>query len=290
MNASERIERGASLAGKFRFAEAEKEFRAALQLDPVSLDARTRLARLLILKNTEESLRLSDEVLTREPSHAEALAVKGICFFTQGKYPEAIECLQKARSIKPQPGMIDGVLARALRKTGDLNGAEEAARKAIQSDPHNYEAFSELSFVLVQKGRVQEGILKMLEAVRINPLFAKGYLILAELYHRAKQEALAIRICREGLKHSPDVIPLHELLMTLLAGQGDFKGAYVEGVETAIRRQSGKDYILLGDLAVRLNDHEHALLAYQRALSVEPLNRIANERLAHFQKGGDPGT
>ncbi len=288
MNVSKLVERGTSFANKFRFAEAEKEFRTALEIDPHSTEVKTCLARLLLLKDTNESLRLTDEVLSVDSAHAEALAVKGIGLSIRSEFPAAIDCLQKARAMNPHLVMIYCTLARALSKTGDWKGSEEASRKAIELNPRDYEAFSELSFVMVRTGRVREGILQMLEAIRINPLFAKGYLILAELYRRAKEEALSIRICRQGLKNCPDVIPLHELLSTLLADQGDFQGAYVEAVQTAIRRQSGKDYLLLGDLAARLNDHQHALHAYQRALNVEPQNPVAKEKLAHFQNVQDP--
>ncbi len=166
--------------------------------------------------------------------------------------------------------MIYFNLAKSYRETGRLDDAEEAARQGLKLNPRNFQTHSELSHCLALKGKIKEAIDEMLEAIKINPLYLKGYLVLGTIYQQAGKTDLVIRLYREGLMHNPDAIPLREEICNLLALKGDFRGAYNEAQELIKRRGNYSDSVRLGTYAAALKEFNEAEICFRKAADLKP--------------------
>lgn len=99
------------------------------------------------LREYEEAFRLNPDGASREfYSKAGELALK------RGKEGLALEFLQRAKRLGPNPAALSN-LGVALRRMGDLKGAEEAFKEALALDPFCFEALANLGHMLLIEGR-----------------------------------------------------------------------------------------------------------------------------------------
>ena len=267
----ELIAKGKDLMQKARFAEAEKQFQQVITTNPRSAEAMVSLARIALLRrDISGAQKQLSGALKVTSNDAEAIALQGVIFMTQGKFGEAVEQLEKAKSINPKLEMIYYNLARSYRKLGKMDLAESAARTAIDLNPKNFQAHGELSFILNRKGKTADGIRQMAEALRVNPLFLKGYMVLGEIYKLAGKGNQAIKVYRRGLKYNPTAHVLRQQLCGLYAFKGDFKSAYREAVLLAALRNNYGDYLRLGNYALILGLFEKAEKAFRKSIELNP--------------------
>jgi tetratricopeptide (TPR) repeat protein len=73
-----------------------------------------------------------------------------------GKHEEALPWLTKAVAIDPELASAWINYGVALRRNGDLAGAEKAYRKALEMDPEAVSAYQNLAALLRHKGKTQE--------------------------------------------------------------------------------------------------------------------------------------
>jgi len=264
---AELLQQGKALMNGLQFQPAQKLFEKVLETEPKSVDARIGLGRLALINNKkDQGVKFLDEALQLQPNHAEALALKGVSKMQEEDWKGAVDLFNQARQADPTLPMIYFNLAHSYRKLGKLKEAEDACRKAIELDDKDFQAHSELSYLLGQTGRVKEGIEEMLKAVQINPFFLKGYLVLGKLYKTAKKHDEAIALYRQALKRLPIATPLYEELCDLHAEKRDYKAAYLDAVFLITRRNDYRDYLRLGSYALAINDTPKAEKAFRTAV------------------------
>jgi tetratricopeptide (TPR) repeat protein len=279
MNTStEYIEKGIEQLNNLQFSSAAGSFEQALKRDRHSVDARIGLARIHFVKQEyEQAAQFINEALRIQPSNAEALALKGVSSMQNEKWEDAADYFEKARQADPKLQMIYVNLAKSHRKLGNLKAAEEAARSAIKLNPENDQAHAQLSAVLFKMKRRKEGIKEMIEAIRINPLYIRGYIVIGRIYQAAGKVDKAIAIYRRGLTFNPLAAPLREELAGAYAFQGDYRNAYSEAVSVALTRSIDADWLRVGIFAIALGKFEKAEKAFKKALAIN-----ANSGEAHY--------
>jgi tetratricopeptide (TPR) repeat protein len=207
------IEEGNQHLKKLGFSVAENNFEKALKQDPHSVGARIGLARIHLMKNQpEQATNLINEILEIQPENAEGLALKAVFCMQKSSWEEAVTYLEKAHKADPELQMAYTNLAKSYRKLGNFQKAEEAAKTAIKLNPKNYHAHSELSAILVKTKRAKAGIQEMIKAIRINPFYVPGYVLLGRVFQASGKMELATRIYKSGLKLNPTALPLREAL------------------------------------------------------------------------------
>ena len=279
--APQMIEQGKMELSKMQFTAAETSFQNALNAEKKSVEARIGLARISLLKGEKDkSQSLVDEALKFAPENAEALSLKGVACMQRKMWKEAVSYLEKARRANPHLQMTYVNLAKCYRKLDNFKDAEQAIQMAIQLDPKDYLAHAEWSILLIKTKRAKAGFDELILAIRLNPLFIKGYLRLGRLYQAAKKFDLAIELYRAGLKQNPVAIPLREALATAYGFVGDFHKAYNQLVYIAIRRGTEEDWLRVGNCAVMIGQFEKAEKAFKKAREVNP-----NSGKAHFNLG-----
>jgi Tfp pilus assembly protein PilF len=118
------------------YAEAEKAYAKAVDLDPGSGDLRNNLAWVYVEqgKDLDEAKALASKAIELTPEHRPYyLDTLGVIQLKLGKHQEAIAALRESTETIPkdQPGFLAdayGHLADAYRAAGDDAAAQEAAR------------------------------------------------------------------------------------------------------------------------------------------------------------------
>lgn len=87
---------------------------------------------------------------------SEELYDRGVDFFSEGRYDEAIEAYSRALEI--DPGFADALhgLAMAHAEKGDLSAAIEVAKRIIAASPDDPLGYTSLSMFLQRSGQIAE--------------------------------------------------------------------------------------------------------------------------------------
>jgi arylsulfatase A-like enzyme/Tfp pilus assembly protein PilF len=155
-----------------RWDDAEKQLREALALRPQLPGASYNLA--LVHEGRNEipaAIDAYEKELGRDPKAFRSAFNLGRLLQRQGRAPEAIARFRQALLAKPDFGTGELYLAKALLDTGDLGGAEEAARRGLAHAPERNVAplgHYVLADVYTRQGRTAEATRQVKAARRLE--------------------------------------------------------------------------------------------------------------------------
>ena len=109
------------------FPAALEQYRHVLELNPGDYRASWEAARIALLDNPQEALRLASLSLQVKPDAADALTIRGRALLALGKPSEAVEDLKKAVVLDQNNAANYFQLARAYRQLGRTEEANAAA-------------------------------------------------------------------------------------------------------------------------------------------------------------------
>jgi tetratricopeptide (TPR) repeat protein len=154
--ATAHIGKGYELEQKDQYAEAAREFRAALAIDPGASSARYQLGVCLFALGEREESRKEFESLQKathgDPSITYYL---GRLDLLAGDTPGAIHRLEPLMSAPPFPD-TPFYLGSAYLTKGDVPGAIKWLRKGTQTDPRDFRVHYRLARALQQAGLLKE--------------------------------------------------------------------------------------------------------------------------------------
>jgi tetratricopeptide (TPR) repeat protein len=148
--------RGAELAKRAQYAEAEQEYRAALLLDSQNADLYASLTYVLIPQQKwDDTESAGREALRLDPSNDLAHNNLGVALGSKGDLDGAISEFREALRVNPNFAEAHANLGAALGFKGDLEGAIAEYREALRSDPNYDVAHYNLGVALERKGDKQ---------------------------------------------------------------------------------------------------------------------------------------
>ncbi len=140
----------------------------------------------LINKKVEQALKFHDlddlvsaeqiykDILTLDPSHAEALHFLGLICYQRGKYSAAIDYIEKAILSEPKLSVAHNSLGLVF---SDLRRADEAVKcfeSALEINPNLASAHNNLANILRELGKYEESIVHYQLAIDLRPNYAKA--------------------------------------------------------------------------------------------------------------------
>jgi tetratricopeptide (TPR) repeat protein len=217
---------GLALAGRGRVDEAIAQYRTALELKPVFVDASINLGAALVARGRlDEAIAQYRKALEIKADSAEAYCNLGRALARLGRLDQAMAQYRKALEIKPGLPEAHNNLGNALTNRGQLAEAMAHYRKALESKPDYAEAHNNLGAALAGQGRFDEAMAHYQQAVEIAPGFAGAYynagMALANLGHLDG----AMAHYRKALEIKPDYIEAHYSFGGALATRGRFAEA-----------------------------------------------------------------
>ncbi len=142
--------KGALLHFRGRAKEAIDIYNEALELAPDDIEIRCNLAKALAdsgdidtgLKECEQAIKESDE-------HPLAVSVKATILADTGSFETAIPLLETLREFAEYDESILINLGFCYQQTGNREDAVKACREAVDINPHNARAVSDLAYMLI---------------------------------------------------------------------------------------------------------------------------------------------
>jgi protein O-mannosyl-transferase len=178
---------GQSLAAAESAEEGIQELKAAIKIDPDSLEARHELAKTYHrLGRLQEAALEWQEVLRRDPGHIQAEIGLGEVLVKGGHGDKAVGLMQAGVARAPRNVEVRTYLAKAYEAANAPQKAMIEYRTVLRLDPKNKDA---LAFLL--------------KAAATNPGDLETRINLALAYLARKERREAIREYREILRHDP---------------------------------------------------------------------------------------
>ncbi|CAN5383124.1 hypothetical protein BH10ACI1_BH10ACI1_17890 [soil metagenome] len=142
---------------EWNWAEAEKQHRRALELDPNSADALQFYTHLLSCTGRHaEALATIKRAREIDPLNLRINALEGLFLLHAGKIDESIAALRKALELEPNYRLSNVFIARAYIEKGMYTEAAAAIRTARKASPESSETIAYGTYALAKSGNIAE--------------------------------------------------------------------------------------------------------------------------------------
>jgi tetratricopeptide (TPR) repeat protein len=164
------VAHGGELVKKGLYAEAELEYRAALQLDSQNDDVYVSLAYVLLQQRKwGDAASAAREALRLNPENDAAHDSLGFALGKKGDWDGVIAESREALRLNPKNDMAHNNLGFALGNKDDWDGEIAEEREALRLNPSNDMAHNNLGIALGMKGDWDGEIAEERERLRLNP-------------------------------------------------------------------------------------------------------------------------
>jgi Flp pilus assembly protein TadD len=155
--------------------------------------------------------------------------------------------------------------------TGNLPGAEYAARQVLAADPASAGAVCLLGAVCQARGQLAEATAHYLHALRLRPEYAQAHNNLGVAFAQQGQLDQAIASFRQAVHYKPDYPEGHNNLGNALRLAGRLEEA-VASLREAVRLKPDylQAHVNLGTAALQSGDADQAVRSFEAALSSRP--------------------
>jgi Tfp pilus assembly protein PilF len=215
---------GATLQQIGRLDEAEKEYNAALQVDPNYVKVHMNLGQLFMSKSKlDEAKKHYERAIELEPQTGEIRSGYAYLLERLGRADEARVEYENAIRLSPKSARLFYTYGAFLDKRGELDPAIAQYQHALQVDPNLADAHSELATAFLTKGDSQKAEAHYLEAVRLDPKRADVHSNLGSLLLREGKTSQAIIQYEEALRIDPTLTEAAENLRVAKQSDTRFK-------------------------------------------------------------------
>lgn len=199
--------------------------------------------------------RTYEQILKRQPGHADALHFLGVLTFREGGEERAIDLIRQSIEQAPTNDNAYKNLGNIYLELDRFESAELCYRKAAELNPDDSTNFSNLCIALRYQGRTREAIAAGKHAVTLAPDNPLGWYSLGNALRKAGKLKQAIRCFDRSVTLDPSFAPAYDNYC-----QATFR----------LEQQS-----VLGHRSLK-----KTMAAYQRWLKDSPGNNIARFMLA----------
>jgi superkiller protein 3 len=141
-----------------------------------------------------DAIPLLEEVIEKEPRHAEAHNLLGVVFWTLGQPEKAQAILERALEISPYLSDARVNLGVLFSEGGDYERARQEFERALKD--RNYatpeKPLVNLAVNDIKQGRPREALVQAEKAIRHNPLYARAYGVFVEALRKADPKVAGV--------------------------------------------------------------------------------------------------
>ena len=212
----------------FSWSQSRKDFAKALTLDPENLEALSGLALLTYSSgNIMGTSIIVEKMLKINPQYLDALEIKAGILVSEEKFKEAYQEIEKILKINPNRPSTLGLMAAFYDMKGEKKKRDEQiaavhkikpgdvevyiylaasalrqyrnpdavawGRKALETDPDNWEGYYECGMALLRLGEEKEGFKMLDKSFKLNPYNVPAYNILTVLDRDFKGKELVFK-------------------------------------------------------------------------------------------------
>lgn len=226
------------------------------------------------------------QILTRNPRHADALNLRGLLAYQAGQPNSALTLIKEALKVSPKNGQYFANLAFVQEIKGDVANAERSFKKAVKYQPNHAEAWNNYATLLQKQDRLDEAEVAYCEAIAKAPDYLQAYYNLGVMLINCGAYEKAASIFKQALLKMPDNPDLLLHYGVSLQGDGklaDASATYEKILKVATEHPSA--LVNLASVAYAEERMEDVRDFSKRALAVEPehigaWNNLGNAHLA----------
>ncbi|MBP0594595.1 tetratricopeptide repeat protein [Paraburkholderia sp. LEh10] len=220
------------------------------------------------LDDAERGYRATLEV---DPVHVDALHLLGVLRHQQGQHEEAANLVRRAADLRPQDAGLQLNLGNALKALGRLDQAIERFRNALTLAPAFPMAHYNLGNAYALAGRHEDAVDAFQKSLRLQPMDASSHVNLGNALHALGRHRDAIASFRRALELRPGHAGAHNNLgMALNAlGSADDAIAHFRAALKAEPRFAAARFNL-GNTLDATGRHHEAVAAFEAVLAREP--------------------
>lgn len=270
---------GLAYMQQFRDAEAEREFRAALDKEPLYAPAHIQLGKVLrrsgrtaeALGALKAGLEIDSHQLTTYHELAELRA-------EQGELERAAQTLEQASRIAPGDAqtayLLGNIRASQARESGSratLDQAIAAYHRATTLDPGFAAAHYNLAIAALTDGDVAAAVDALRQTISINPADGEAHRLLGSIYSDLRRSREALQLMTRAAELLPDHIPTL-LQLSQLQRQDHQTDAAIATLRQAQKAEPHNSRVLrdLGALYVSAKQYDRAISTFNRAKDLAP--------------------
>lgn len=275
-------------------AEAEKEFRAALAIDPRSPRANFYLGYVILKHGGNERIAQAGEAFDRQlqltPNDFYAHFFRGVVAATVGDHRKAVDLLSEAARLKPDSGHAHLFLGQSQSELG-LPGAEKSLRRAIELTPdvsqNSFQikrAHYLLGRLLLKAGRRQEAekelsMARDLQAQSLESSRQEVSDILTQVTKSTGVAAAPIQVATTSPGEKAADGETGSVLLIEESALDEREAQQFSGLKNNLREVVAQAYHNLGVIAAQQNQFGEALTQFDTAAEFKPdLSGLARNR------------
>ncbi|BDS07285.1 hypothetical protein NT6N_23250 [Oceaniferula spumae] len=172
-----------------------------------------RTATLAMDSNQLEKAELwMQRAVTLDETSSAAREAFAVLLGQRGKPKEALEQLKIADKLSPDNARYSYLMALTYAELGQKDKTEDLLKKVVKIDPGNDRAHYNLGLLLAGQEKVDEAIISILRAEKVNPTTPDYPYARATLHMRKGDKAAAFEACRTALGIQRDHQPSIQLL------------------------------------------------------------------------------
>jgi tetratricopeptide (TPR) repeat protein len=222
---------------------------ACASIAPAQKPAVETAWQMLAQGKRDQAVAFLHDLIRADPRNPDARLLLGSVLMEAGKQDESIAQLREAVRLLPQSAEAHNALGEAFNTFGKLEDARPEFERAVQLDPSHAQAQANLGELLIQSGKAQAAVPHLEQAIRLfgsKPDAAYPHYLRAKIYTDEREPEKAA----SELRHAVEIRP-------------DFAEAWSD----------------LGNSRKSLGDNDGALVAFRRAVSLNPNDAVAQYRL-----------
>lgn len=233
------VARGEALIALGRNAEAEAALRRAIELDPRSALAQSRLARaLLALGRPADAVAAGRRATELDEKFGEGFAITGVAILAGNlkDWGDAIAQAQQGAFLDPKDPIVQLAVGKIFETNGQLEQAAGAYRRALEADPDFAPARLALIQAELNRGNREAALAEARKAAADMPTSPEIQLLIGEMAVRKGDYAEALGFLEratQGLPGNPDGWALLGRAYHFARRYDDAAAAYQKAVELA---------------------------------------------------------
>jgi protein O-GlcNAc transferase len=164
-------------------------------------------------------------ILQIQPEHADSLNLLGLIAMQTGNLDHAFTLVQRAVTLRPDAPLCRNNLGQVLERLGRDDEAAHCYETAIALDPAYAEAHNNLGFLRHRQDRLAEAEALYAEAIELDGEYAEPHANRGNLLKDRGEIDAAIGSHRRAVELRPDLAALHSNLLLTLHYHPDFSPA-----------------------------------------------------------------
>lgn len=285
---AEQLQTALTLDESSEYEAATQFYLNVLRQDAENAEAWHRLSVLMLRAGEPDTaLNCITKAISFGGPNAERYCQQGLVYHDRNELDQAEANLRQAQQLDANnPESLNG-LAAVLLKRDRLDEAAELCRQVLADNPDDMTARSHLGSVLKQQGRYAEALVEYRTVLVQNPECAETFNNVGAVFIALGQFEDAIRMCNFATEFSPGLDAARE---NLALARRCCLQQRIEQFRSVVNENDGD-----GDAWEALAEALHvkgeigpAIEAYERALEIDPQQRVARSNLincSQFQCG-----